>query len=80
MTCRPCWCCSATASQCCLNDGGDPWQETLRFAELLADRSIPALVLDTETGYLRLGRARQLANALGAEYLTLEELSQKIWR
>jgi magnesium chelatase subunit D len=58
-----------------LNDGGDPWQETLRFAELLADRSIPALVLDTETGYLRLGRARQLANALGAEYLTLEELS-----
>jgi magnesium chelatase subunit D len=58
-----------------LNDGGDPWQETLKFAELLADRGIPALVLDTETGYLRLGRARQLANTLGAEYLTLEDLS-----
>lgn len=58
-----------------LNDGGDPWQETLKFAELLADRGIPALVLDTETGYLRLGRARQLANALGADCLTLEELS-----
>ncbi|WP_333875304.1 putative cobaltochelatase [Methylobacter sp.] len=58
-----------------LNDGNDPWQESLRFAELLADRGIPALVLDTETGYLRLGRARQLAQALGAECLTLEELS-----
>ena len=58
-----------------LNDGNDPWQESLRFAELLAERGVPALVLDTETGYLRLGRARQLAQALGAECLTLEELS-----
>jgi magnesium chelatase subunit D len=58
-----------------LNDGNDPWQESLRFAELLSERGVPALVLDTETGYLRLGRARQLAQALGAEYLTLEELS-----
>ena len=58
-----------------LNDGGDPWQETLSFAGLLAERGIPALVLDTETGYLRLGRARLLAEALAAECLTLEELS-----
>jgi len=58
-----------------LNVGNDPWQESLRFAALLAERGVPALVLDTETGYLRLGKARQLAQALGAEYLTLEELS-----
>ncbi|MDO9424986.1 MAG: magnesium chelatase subunit D family protein [Methylobacter sp.] len=58
-----------------LHDGNDPWQESLRFAELLAERGVPALVLDTETGYLRLGKARQLAQALGAECLTLEELS-----
>ncbi|MDO9167493.1 MAG: putative cobaltochelatase [Methylobacter sp.] len=58
-----------------LNDGNDPWQESLRFAELLAERGVPALILDTETGYLRLGKARQLAQALGAECLTLEELS-----
>jgi len=55
--------------------GNDPWQESLEFAHLLAKRGVPALVLDTETGYLRLGKARQLAQALGAEYLTLEELS-----
>lgn len=58
-----------------LSDGGDPWRETLALAELLAVRSVPALVLDTETGYLRLGRAAQLAQALGAECLTLEQLS-----
>lgn len=58
-----------------LSDGGDPWRETLALAEMLAGRAVPALVLDTETGYLRLGRAAQLAQALGAECLTLEELS-----
>ncbi|MDO9236682.1 MAG: VWA domain-containing protein, partial [Aquabacterium sp.] len=58
-----------------LTEGNDPWQESLRFAGLLAERGVPALVLDTETGYLRLGKARQLAQALGAECLTLEELS-----
>ncbi|MGZ5885147.1 MAG: magnesium chelatase subunit D family protein, partial [Burkholderiaceae bacterium] len=38
-----------------LQDSNDPWQESLRFAGLLAERGVPALVLDTETGYLRLG-------------------------
>lgn len=58
-----------------LSDGGDPWRETLALAELLAGRGVPALVLDTENGYLRLGRAGQLAQALGAKCLTLEQLS-----
>lgn len=58
-----------------INTDGDPWRETLALAALLAERGVPALVLDTETGYLRLGRAGQLAQALGAECLTLEELS-----
>ena len=58
-----------------LADGGDPWRESLALAELLAGHRVPALVIDTENGYLRLGRAAQLAQALGAECLTLEELS-----
>ncbi|KQQ45109.1 magnesium chelatase [Duganella sp. Leaf126] len=56
-------------------EGGDAWGEALAMAELLAERRVPALVIDTESGYLRLGRAAQLAQALGAECLTLEELS-----
>lgn len=58
-----------------LADGGDPWRESLALAGLLAERGVPTLVLDTETGYLRLGRAGQLAQALGAECLRLEDLS-----
>ena len=58
-----------------LTEGNDPWQETLMLAELLAKRAVPALVLDIETGFLRLGRAQQLARALAAECLALEELS-----
>src|SRR5450830_991057 len=58
-----------------LENGGDPWRETLALAAQLAARGTPALVLDTETGYIRLGRAVQLAQALGAECMTLEELT-----
>ena len=53
----------------------DPWRDTLALAALLAERAVPALVFDTESGYLRLGRAAQLAHALGAQCLTLEQLS-----
>ena len=58
-----------------LNTSGDPWRETLEMAAQLFDNGITALVLDTEDGYLRLGRAAQLAEALGAECLTLEQLT-----
>ncbi|MRT32142.1 putative cobaltochelatase [Herbaspirillum sp. CAH-3] len=54
---------------------GDPWSETLQAAQTLAAQGVPALVLDTEAGYLRLGRAAQLAEALGAPCLTLEQLT-----
>jgi magnesium chelatase subunit D len=58
-----------------LIEGGDPWRETLALADVLAAQNTPTLVLDTEAGYLRLGRAAQLAQALGAECLQLEELT-----
>jgi magnesium chelatase subunit D len=58
-------------------DAGDPWQASLGMAGLLAARGVSALVVDTESGYLRLGRAGLLAEALGAECLTLEQLSSE---
>jgi magnesium chelatase subunit D len=60
-----------------LATGGDPWRETLALAGLLAERRVPVLVIDTETGYLKLGRATQLAHALGAQCLTLDQLSSE---
>ena len=55
--------------------GGDPWQQSLECARGLAKKGIAALVLDTEVGFVRMGRAQALANALGAQCLTLEEFS-----
>lgn len=58
-----------------LPGGGDPWQQTLTVATQIREHPVPALVLDTDASYLRLGRASELANALGADYLPLDELS-----
>ena len=54
---------------------GEPWQQALRAAEGLAASGLPALVLDTEGGYIRLGRVQELAQALGASCLPLEDFS-----
>ena len=57
-----------------LHEGCDAWRETLDQAQLLASHAIPTLVLDTEIGFVRLGRARALATALNAEVLPLDGL------
>lgn len=50
---------------------GDPWQEALCLASKIR---VPALVIDTEDSNERLGRPRQLAEAMGGEYISLETL------
>jgi magnesium chelatase subunit D len=58
-----------------LDESGDAWQQSLEWARALAKRGIGALVLDTEVGFVRMGRAGELAEALGAQCLTLEGFS-----
>jgi magnesium chelatase subunit D len=53
----------------------DPWQQSLACAQVLAKKGFAALVLDTEVGFVRMGRAQELAAALGAQCLTLDEFS-----
>lgn len=53
----------------------DPWEEALSHAGQISSSAIPALVLDTEAGYIRFGRARDLAEAMSAEYMPLENFS-----
>jgi magnesium chelatase subunit D len=55
--------------------GGDPWQQATCAARSLAAAGLPALVLDADAGFVRLGRAAELAQALGAECLPLDGLS-----
>jgi magnesium chelatase subunit D len=68
-----------------LNDGranvplpgtsADPWQQALQAARELAGAGIPSMVLDTDAGYVKLGRVQELAQALKAPCLALEDLS-----
>jgi magnesium chelatase subunit D len=53
----------------------DPLADALLQAAALREARIPALVVDTEQGVLKLGLARRLAEALGAVCLRLEELA-----
>jgi len=52
----------------------DPWEESLAACEALRDACAGAVVIDCEPGPIVLGRARQLAAALGAECVALSAL------
>jgi magnesium chelatase subunit D len=54
---------------------GDPWQQALTAARELAGEGLPALVLDADAGFVRVGRSAELAQALAAECLPLDGLS-----
>jgi magnesium chelatase subunit D len=54
-------------------DGGDPWEEALAACAQLQSAA-GALVIDCEPGPIVLGRARVLAQALGAECIALDDL------
>jgi magnesium chelatase subunit D len=53
--------------------GTDPLRRATVAAGLLAD--VASVVVDCESGPVRLGLAARLATDLGAEYLRLDELS-----
>ncbi|MEU4803412.1 putative cobaltochelatase [Actinosynnema sp. NPDC023587] len=55
--------------------GGDPMRDALRAAGLLAADEVAAVVVDCESGHVRLGLAGRVAEALEAVCLRLEELS-----
>jgi magnesium chelatase subunit D len=55
--------------------GGDPYADALHEARTLRAAGVHAVVVDSEEGQVRLGRARMLAAELGAEYVRLAELS-----
>jgi len=55
--------------------GGDPLTEVKTLGEQFRRRGVRSLVIDTEQGFLQLGLVRELAAALGGEYLRLEDLA-----
>jgi magnesium chelatase subunit D len=55
-------------------EGGDPWEEALAAAAQVRAVCAGGLVVDCEPGPIILGRARVLAQALGAECVALDDL------
>jgi magnesium chelatase subunit D len=53
----------------------DPWRQALQAAQDLAKADVRALVLDSSAGFVHLGRAEELARALGATAMPVEQLS-----
>jgi magnesium chelatase subunit D len=58
-----------------LRPGGDPVRDALRAAGLLAAEGVACVVVDCESGPVRLGLAANLAIAAGTRAVTVEELS-----
>jgi magnesium chelatase subunit D len=56
------------------NGSDDPWRDALRHARALVACGTDVLVVDTETGRPRFGRAAGLARVVGAACLPLDEV------
>lgn len=55
----------------------DIWNECLEAAKMIQAAGIRSLVLDTEQGFVKLGRSMELADALGAEYRLLDRVDDE---
>ena len=64
--------------------GGDATAEAMNEAERIAKRKLPAAVIDTENGFVKLGLAKKLAQKMDASYFRVDKLSEdsllRVWR
>lgn len=56
--------------------GNDPIEEVKRIAKNVSKENIQFVVVDTETGFIRLELAKKLCDGLGGIYFKLEELEE----
>lgn len=57
-------------------DGGDPVASALKMAERIGKAKITSVVIDTESDFIKLGLAKRVAAAMGANYYTLQRLTK----
>ena len=58
-------------------DGGDPVTAAIKMAEKIRKAKITAVVIDTENDFIKLGVAKKVAQAMGASYYNLHQLSKE---
>ena len=59
-----------------VQDGEDPVESAMKLARKIRKAKITSVVIDTETDFIKLGVARQVAAEMGANYYKLKQLSQ----
>ena len=57
-------------------DGGDPVASALKMAERIGKAKITSVVIDTESDFIKLGLAKRVAAAMGANYYMLQRLTK----
>lgn len=60
-----------------LNKDTNPVTDAINEAERIGRRHIPAAVIDTESGFIKLGLAKKLAKAMGASYFQVDKISEE---
>ena len=59
-----------------VQDGEDPVESAMKLARQIHKAKITSVVIDTETDFIKLGVARQVAAEMGGNYYKLKQLSQ----
>lgn len=57
-------------------NGGDPVASAIKIAERIGKAKITSVVIDTESDFIKLGLAKRVAAAMGANYYTLQRLTK----
>ena len=67
-----------------LNKGTNPVTDAMEEAKRIGKRGLPVAVIDTESGFIKLGLAKKLAKEMGASYFPVDKISEDqllhIWR
>ena len=67
-----------------LNKDTDPVRDAMEEAKRIGRRKLPVAVIDTESGFVKLGLAKKMAKAMGASYYRVDKISEDqllhIWR
>ena len=58
-------------------NGGDPVEAAIKMAEKILKAKITSVVIDTENDFIKLGVAKKVAQAMGASYYSLSQLSKE---
>lgn len=59
-----------------VQDGEDPLESAVKLARQIRKAKITSVVIDTETDFIKIGVAQQVASEMGANYYKLKQLSQ----